>query len=407
MQSRAGSCLRRVLGQIDLRKRGQVPEVSDVETMAASAPLRLSSDIWQLLEAELNQEHKAPGTRALYLGELRSFDQFMQSRCGDQWDLRALTRRDLVAYSNYLSQVRRNRASTQANKLSRLRSLFQYLVLNEILPYNPFKNLGRVRVTDRDRKERVRLTPDEAVRFLTEIASASHERLRNIAMMQVLIFGGLRVGELVALRRRDLDVAERQLHVMGKGGKYRRVGLPDNTIANLVRYCDSVPAAADAPLFLSQRRPETSPPPDPAGGDPSLATACPPGYYPLDTIAVYFLVYRHARRAGIRKRVTPHALRRTCATMLLKGDVNIKKIQRILGHSQISTTLTHYAEVEEREAAEAAREQHYLKDYAVLAEAPPSAGFAARSGGRTPRSGSAQPKTARRASRGAARGRSQ
>lgn len=363
-----------------------------------SEPLYMTREIWQIFEAEMNQENKAEGTKALYLSEMACFDAFMRQRRGGVWDLRSLTRRDLVAYSNYLSQERRNRPSTQANKMSRLRSLFQYLVLNDLLDYNPFNNVGKIRVTDRDRKERVRLTPDEAVRFLEEIAGSSHERLRNIAMMQVFIFGGLRVGEIVSLRRRDLDVAERQLHVIGKGGKYRRVGLPDNTIQNLVRYCESIPAGDNAPLFLSQRRPETAGRQrrlleqmgiDVGASETAVSAAdCPPGYYPLDPIAVYFLVYRHARKAGIRKRVTPHALRRTCATMLLKGNVNIKKIQKILGHSQITTTMTHYADVEDQEAAEAAREQHFLREYATLAE-PPRRGRPRRSGARSgERSGS-------------------
>lgn len=368
-------------------------------------PLYLEPEIYQLLEAEMLQERKAPGTIQLYLSELRRFDAFMRKRRGGAWDLRTLARRDIVAYANHLRTEHGNRPSTQANKLSRLRSLFQYLVLNELLPHNPFSNVGRVRVTDRDRKERVRLTPEEAVRFLNEVGLHSRERLRNIAMMQVLIFGGLRVGELVALRRRDLDPAERQLHVIGKGGKYRRVGLPDNTIANLVRYCQSIPAGDDAPLFLTQRRPKSwrkrriaraesaSAAEAPHAHEAvfrALCEACPPGYYPLDTSAVYALVRRHAQRAGIGKPVTPHALRRTCATMLLKGGANIKKIQRILGHSQITTTMTHYADVEESEAAEAVREQHYLRGHAALvdptgADLPPEGKGARRSRGRTGR----------------------
>lgn len=134
---------------------------------------------------------------------------------------------------------------------------------------------------------------------------------RDYAIIRLLLDCGLRESEVCALRARDLSGCN--LLVTGKGGKQRLLPLPAVTLAAIRRYRATIPARTEA-LFLSQK-----------GGK-------------LDRSAVWRMVKTYVRAAGLPEEISPHKLRHTCATLMLDGGADLRGVQGVLGHANISTT---------------------------------------------------------------------
>lgn len=137
---------------------------------------------------------------------------------------------------------------------------------------------------------------------------------RNTALVVMLAYSGLRVAELISLDRDDVDVEAGTIHVRhGKGDRERYVPLHALAAKALTRYLTSR-FDQDAALFVSRK------------------------HRRLSTSQVRRVVQEVAGEAGIHKRVTPHKLRHTFATMLLEKGVNIRVVQELLGHASITST---------------------------------------------------------------------
>ena len=136
---------------------------------------------------------------------------------------------------------------------------------------------------------------------------------RDRLILSLLYSSGLRVSELVSLRINDIDLQDRTIRIRGKGDKDRIVLFDENTRNLLEDYLQKRVYESDY-LFLNRF------------GDPLT-----PRY-------VQMMIKNYARKAGINKKVTPHILRHSFATHLLKNGVDIRAIQQLLGHSNLSTT---------------------------------------------------------------------
>jgi integrase/recombinase XerC len=142
------------------------------------------------------------------------------------------------------------------------------------------------------------------------------EALTCVLVVELLFATGMRVGELAALPLANVDTEDRVILVRGKGQRQRRVFVPDEALARLVR------------SYTVERRGE-------AGITTLLVT---PTGRPATPTYLRTLVRRAAHAAGIERRVTPHMLRHSTATHLLNAGVDIRFVQRLLGHASISTT---------------------------------------------------------------------
>ncbi len=138
-------------------------------------------------------------------------------------------------------------------------------------------------------------------------------RLRNKLILTLLYSTGLRVSELTKLKIRMIDETERTIRIRGKGEKDRIVIFDDATLTLIHEYLKKRDSDSEY-LFLSQRK------------------------RPLSTRYIEIMIKDYARLANITKRVTPHILRHSFATHLLKNGVDIRAIQQLLGHSNLSTT---------------------------------------------------------------------
>jgi len=157
----------------------------------------------------------------------------------------------------------------------------------------------------------------------TEIRRAIALALRDHAMLEVLYGAGLRISELINLKMGDLYLEEEFLRIIGKGDKERVVPLGEPAINAVRRYRDGVPGRstllrtsgqAKNVLFLNVR-----------GG-------------PLSRMGAWRIIHSYVQAAGIKGHVTPHTFRHSFATHLLEGGADLRAVQEMLGHADISTT---------------------------------------------------------------------
>jgi len=275
----------------------------------------------QYLSAERNA---SPHTCRCYQKDLKEFENFLKSQSEGISSLgeQAWGSVDRIVIRKYLSVLyRRNKKSSIARKISTLRSFFKYLVREKLVSSNPAKSVS----TPKGEKTLpTTLTVDEAFRLMespekpTEKVSESEAKvrvLRDHAILELLYSSGLRVGELVGLNLRHLDLNLGIVRVMGKGRKERIVPIGDKAIKVMKVYLDwRGYLENETPLFVNLR-----------GGR-------------LTSRSVGRLIKKYTRSSGIVRKVSPHSLRHSFATHLLDAGADIREIQEMLGHASLSTT---------------------------------------------------------------------
>lgn len=188
------------------------------------------------------------------------------------------------------------------------------------------------------------LTEDELATLLRQPNVRTPSGLRNKAALKVMAYGGLRVSEVVALKTTDLRREHGKLKLevrQGKGGKDRVVPLADHaaeTVDTWLARREELGIGNGQVFCTITRGRHVHPKATAEGlGAESTEMVLEPGG-PLNPRYLQQMVARLAKRAGIDKRVTPHTLRHTAATLLLKSRRNLREVQEFLGHSNVSTT---------------------------------------------------------------------
>ena len=210
--------------------------------------------------------------------------------------------------------------TTQAYHLIALRGFLTYLVRRDIPSLSPEK----IDLPKTVRKQVTFLTYDEVMRLLEIIPDGSSQtELRDRAIIELLFSSGLRVSELTELNRDHINTKRREFVVRGKGQKDRPIFISPRAAESIDTYLsarsDDLPA-----LFLNNSRNNQS--------------GTSGNYRRLSPRSIQRLVANYARLAGITKRVTPHTMRHSYATNLLMNGADIRSVQAMLGHSDISTT---------------------------------------------------------------------
>lgn len=224
---------------------------------------------------------------------------------------------------------------TQAYHLIALRGFLGYLSKRDIASLAP----NKIVLPKVSRKQVTFLNYDEIERMLAGIDTESETGLRDRAMIELLFSSGLRVSELINLNRDHVNTKRREFMVRGKGQKDRPVFISEAAAEWVEKYLD---ARADTlpPLFLNYSRNNVAG----TSGD----------YRRLTARSVQRIVTRYARMAGITKHVSPHTMRHSFATDLLMNGADLRSVQNMLGHSNISTTqvYTHVTDEHLREVYE-------------------------------------------------------
>jgi integrase/recombinase XerC len=233
-----------------------------------------------------------------------------------------------------LAAQHRSRApATLGRRLASLRTFFKWLVREGVREADPTLGLPTPRAP---RPLPRPIAVDDVAALLdaprAENAASDPPALRDQALFELMYGAGLRVGEIVALDVRDLDLVRGEVRVWGKGGKERVVPLPEAARNALRRWVDarSVPGLLAQPLFTASAAP--------AGAKPRR----------LSDRDARRLLAKRAREAGLAGRIHPHRMRHSYATHLLDMGADLRAIQELLGHASLSTTQRYTAVSAER-----------------------------------------------------------
>ena len=252
----------------------------------------------------------ATTTVAAYMHEARKFERLHGSLLNAQST-------DLIDYIT--EEGPRVAASTVARSLSALRAFYVWALLMGKVTESPIKAAHGRKVGRR--LPRV-LSESEASALIQADLST-----RDRAVILLMLLAGLRLTEVSRLCRQDIDLSGQSVRVRGKGDKERIIPLHIDIIDALKIWLKSQPRLPAIPLF--------------------------PGYKGrgLQRRAIESLVAKAGEKAGLSKRVTPHMLRHTFATRLLRSGANLRQVQELLGHASVATTQI-YTHVTSAELAE-------------------------------------------------------
>jgi integrase/recombinase XerD len=227
--------------------------------------------------------------------------------------LAALEREDLILFIQHLHQSGLE-ARSIARAMVTIRSFFKYLILDGFLKRDPSANLESPKSWQSLPKF---LLPDEVERLLDAPDVATDAGLRDKAMLEVLYATGLRVSELVNLKVDDLNLDLGYLITLGKGSKERTVPLGQSAIGWVRKYLSV------RPRLLGKK------------SSSLMFVATRGGVLTRQTFWKLVVVYGEQAKIG---HITPHLLRHSFATHLLENGADLRSVQMMLGHSDISTT---------------------------------------------------------------------
>jgi integrase/recombinase XerD len=216
-----------------------------------------------------------------------------------------------------------------------LRILFRFLVQRKMLGRDPTEFLGVPKI---ERYLPETLSEPEIARLLAAAGGQTPLEIRDRAIVELLYASGLRVSELCGARLENLDLEQGFIRVVGKGNKQRLVPVGSGARKAIARYLD-----AGRPELVGKK----------TGGEVFLSVRG----RKLTNQRIWQLLGDLARRAGIRKDVHPHMLRHSFATHLLQGGADLRIIQEMLGHADISTTQV-YTHVDTRGLHKTHRQFH-------------------------------------------------
>jgi len=256
------------------------------------------------LEIEKNY---SPHTVINYQADLEDFSRFLAGTAAEKVDYLALRK--------YLAVLKEKSLGNRSvgRRLSALRSFFKFLTKESYIKTNPILMLSSPKL---DKHLPSFLTEGEVTKLI-ESAFAKDKNdilgLRDRAILEVFYSSGLRISELVGLNIDDIDFISGILKVRGKGKKERIVPIGDQALCAIKKYLDKKKNQTPA-VFLNKNNKR------------------------LTTRGVRGIVDKHIHSVGIRQGVSPHTLRHSFATHLLNRGADLRTVQELLGHANLSTT---------------------------------------------------------------------
>lgn len=251
-------------------------------------------------------------TQEAYRHDLTYFMRFLSQRDLSPLDVKL---EDLEQFAASLHEYSIG-ARSQSRVLFGVRSFYRFLTLDGFIEVDPTELLESPILPKHLPSY---LSTEEVDRLEDSIDLDSNEGQRNRAIIEVLFSCGLRVSELVNLKFSDLNLDEHFMHVTGKGDKERLVPISDRAITELQRW------------FIDRDRLKVKP------GEEDYVFLNRRGHH-LTRVMILIMVKRQAEVAGIKKTISPHTLRHSFATAMLKGGADLRVIQVLLGHANIGTT---------------------------------------------------------------------
>ena len=244
-------------------------------------------------------------TVGAYMNDLNKYEEFLKK------DILESDTEDLERYLKYIKNLE---STTVAHKITSIKSYFNYNIKRGIVSVNPADKVSRPKLT----KHLPEYLTEEEVGKLLDVEVRSPYDYRNKTILELLYSSGIRISELVNIKTPNYDSEECLIRIMGKGSKERIVPLGDYAVNIMNDYMNNYRPLINKKhtdyVFINNR------------GDK------------ISRQFIFKVIKKEALKKGIKKDISPHTLRHTFATHLLKNGADLRIIQELLGHENISTT---------------------------------------------------------------------
>lgn len=244
-------------------------------------------------------------TVGAYMNDLNKYEEFLKK------DILESDTEDLEKYLKYIKNLE---STTVAHKITSIKSYFNYNIKRGIVSVNPADKVSRPKLT----KHLPEYLTEEEVGKLLDVEVKSPYDYRNKTILELLYSSGIRISELVNIKTPNYDSEECLIRIMGKGSKERIVPLGDYAVNIMNDYMNNYRPLINKKhtdyVFINNR------------GDM------------ISRQFIFKVIKKEALKKGIKKDISPHTLRHTFATHLLKNGADLRIIQELLGHENISTT---------------------------------------------------------------------
>ena len=258
------------------------------------------------------QRNYSNNTEINYLIDLDSFSSYLKSK---KIKFNELNYKEISLYTKYLKEVKELEPSSINRHLSAIRSFYNYLVTIGEVKSNPFKLVNGP-------KKAIKLPNYMKYSEFEEMINACDDRdlgIRNRALLELLLATGARIGELINIKVHDINFNFREIKVLGKGNKERICYFNEHAEDSLKDYINNsrvklLKGKSSDYLFINH-----------------IGT-------PLTSRGVRTIIDNIIKKSSLNTKITPHTFRHTFATMLLNEGCDLKSVQELLGHVNLSTT---------------------------------------------------------------------
>lgn len=272
----------------------------------------MNEQIENFLEYIRTERNYSDLTEKNYLIDLEKFEEYLHD---NSLNYKKLTYKDISKYTGYLKEKQQLKSTSINRHLSSLRSFYTYLINREVITTNPFKLI-------KGPKNEKKLPNYMKYSEFEEMVSTCPNTplgIRNKALLELLLATGSRIGELIKINLSDIDFNSLEVKVLGKGNKERICYFNEHCMLALKEYINNsrdilLKNKKSDRLFINHL------------GDP------------LTDRGVRDILDNIIKKCSLKNKVTPHTFRHTFATMLLNEGCDLKSVQELLGHVNLSTT---------------------------------------------------------------------
>ncbi len=274
-----------------------------------SAPELIKNNIEEYMNFLTFEKGLADNSIVSYKSDINIFLEFLQKN-----KIKNINEDEIIDYIFYMKAKKYSELSI-ARALVSIRNFYNFLMREKKILRNPFENMDSFKT---HKKIPEVLSKDDIEKLINTPDLSKREGIRDKAIMELLYGAGIRVSELINIELTDINLEEKIIRCFGKGSKERVVPVGDYLIDAVSNYLDIrntfVKKEFSQYLFLTRRGTK------------------------FTRMGIWKIVKNYAKKAGISKDVYPHIFRHSFATHLLSGGADLRSVQEMLGHSDISTT---------------------------------------------------------------------
>lgn len=272
----------------------------------------MNDKIDQFIEYIRNERNYSDYTEENYLRDLYVYELYLKNK---RINYLNITYKEITLYIAYLKEKKRLNSASINQHLSAIRSFYNYLCIRNYIKSNPFKLV-------RGPKKELKLPNYMKYSEFEQMINSCEDTplgIRNKAILETLLATGARIGEIINIDVTDIDFNNMEVKVLGKGNKERICYFNNHCKEALQNYIDN-----SRPLLLN--------------GKTSSKLFINHLGNPLTTRGVRDILDKIILKSSVNSKITPHTFRHTFATMLLNEGCDLKSVQELLGHVNLSTT---------------------------------------------------------------------